>query len=370
MKAGLLFLTAILTVAIPAAAQRFCAPCKGTGYIECDKKKCKKLRCLYEGEHTCLAQLELECCMGMRRHPCMFCKRKVNEYTFEKERREAWLESLREERKKLQIHRILEVQTRNFQLYWDVKRIKVGQRVYNKNQGAHFYAGRLEKVLEAYKKWFGEPFHYPTQGTWEVWVTKDKKDEQRVSKTIIGGGATKLFGSTTSIYVTADPEGQDDFRHANIVHHTAHLIAQQGFPIGKALYPGWWTVGVARFLEIETFGETRCSCNGEVDGVLKQWQHGKWHGKVLSRVNREKAPKLADFCKKNLKQMNYREHAFAWSYVDYIAHAHAAKAGDVARGLTSGKPTSQVLREVLGMSLAQFHHAWAAWVRKTYAGKS
>lgn len=369
MKSGLV-LALVLSFAVPTLAQRdrFCATCKGTGWTPCEKSRCEKQKCLFEGDHLCEDQLGLKCCMGLRKHPCKICKRRVKDHELEIERRQRWLALLKKQRKDMKIKKMVRVVSDEFDLLWDIKRIKVGQITYDRKKGAHLYVKRLHEARAKYEEWFGRIYRMP-QGPWRVYITKNDADANRVRATIGSGSATNIFGPTP-LYITADPARDDEGRHAAVVHHISHHFAKQGFNHGKGLYPGWWDVGVARFMEIEGFEETRHSCTGEVNSkALEQWQTGTWRGKVYSRVNREKALKLSSFAKKGLKQMNYMEHAFAWSYVDYVAHEHKDKAERVAHGLTSGKTTAQVLREVLGMSLSQFHDAWRAWVRKTYSSR-
>ncbi len=255
---------------------------------------------------------------------------------------------------------MLHLQTRNFLLHYDIERLKVGQRYYDKEEGAFLYSRRLEELFRDWQETFGKPYGHPRSGVYQVWILSNDKDTARVQATLMGG-ASKLFSSDAPVYVTGlDREAllDDEALHANVYHHTSHLITQQGFPIGKAEYPGWWAVGIAHWLEIRKFGETRNFTTGEVAAKKDRWQMGKWPKKVASLARKEDDPKLATFGERDSKKLNPMLAAFSWSMVDYLVAEHEDKLNRLAHALSSGKSTADCFREILGWSLSRFQDEW------------
>ncbi|MCB9832673.1 MAG: hypothetical protein H6807_09375 [Planctomycetes bacterium] len=262
----------------------------------------------------------------------------------------------------MKLPKLAHLRTRNFFLHYDIERLKVGQRYYDKEQGAFLYSRRLEELLRDWQATFGKPRTFPRCGYYEIWILATANDTARVQATLMGG-ASKLHSSEKPIFVTGldkDALLDDDALHANVYHHASHLITQQGFPYDKAEYPGWWAVGIAHWLEIKKFGETRNFTTGEVSSKKDRWQMGKWPKKVASAARKEDEPKLATFCDRDAKKLNAMLAAFSWSFVDYLVAEHPDKLNQLAHALSSGKSTADCFREILGWSLSRFQDEWRA----------
>lgn len=270
-----------------------------------------------------------------------------------------------------QIPTAVHVQTKNFYLHFNLPKVKVGQTVYKKRDAALLYSRRLEELLRDWIAIFGEPNQFPKGGHWCVWIMDKDRDRDRIRATLSSGG-DKLFSPTDPHYIVGRNKADfnsDEALHANVYHHVSHLITQQGFPYGKSEPSGWFTVGVAHWLEIEKFGETRNFTSGEVATKKDRWQMGKWPKKVHSVVRKKKAPKLSSFGNRGTKKLNPMLSAFSWSMVDFIILVHAKKRGDFARALASGVKTPDAIREYFGWSLPRFQEEWEKYCTKNQ-GKS
>ena len=60
---------------------------------------------------------------------------------------------------------------------------------------------------------------------------------------------------------------------------------------------------------------------------------------------------------------------YAWSYCDYLLRAHSAKFGAIAQGVKAREPYGELLKRVLGTTLAEFQDGWQQWVKATYSPK-
>ncbi|MCA9322237.1 MAG: hypothetical protein KDB53_15965 [Planctomycetes bacterium] len=372
--------TLILALAIAALSptwtaqenENFCGMCKDQGLVDCDDKRCKKTVCDLEQDHVCVEIYALECCRGQRKVPCTWCNKGNSKFSFdlEMESRKGWIEGTQKLNKSFQIPYMIHLSTAHFNLHYDIPRIKVGMKYYDMNEGMHLYAQRLEELYDDWVALLGNPYQLPQTRRWEIYMTNDVAERDRVTHTTIGGSATKQFGQRTSTYAVAAGKRDmkdDEERHANVYHHASHLITQQGHPIGKFEYPGWWTVGVAHWMERAKFEETRNFCTGEVGTKKDKWQNGGWDKKVYSMVGRDKEPRLASFEKLDTQQLSTMQHAFAWSMVDYILSDFPDKAGDIGRTITGSGDVAKAFREHLGTTVARFHDDWRSYVLKAYA---
>ncbi len=363
----------LLLLALPTAAQEdFCGVCKNEGYVPCEDKKCRKVVCPTTIDHLCTRRLRLPCCHGLGKVPCKFCDHNHAKFAFgiEMDGRKKWLEDMKALETRFRIKKMEHIQTDHFNLHYDIPKIKVGMKTYDMFKGAHLYAERLEDLYAEWTKRFDRPYRSPTTGRWDVYMVRDLKERDRVTQTIIGGNATKLFGTTTSIYVVAAGKRvirKHAQRPANVNHHVSHLITQQGHPIGKFEYPGWWSAGIAHWLEENEFGDTRNFCTGEVSSRRDKWQDGGWKGKMFSRVSRKKDISLATFAKRDVDKLSPMLQAYSWSFVDFILTEHADAAAGLERDLTSSGNTEAAFRKNLGMTVARFQDAWREWVLKAYA---
>ncbi len=271
----------------------------------------------------------------------------------------------------LKVPKAVHVRTNNFFLHFDIPKVKVGQRIFKRKDAALLYSRRLEELLRDWEAIFGEPYQYPQSGHFTVWMLAKERDSQRVRATLSSGG-DKLFSSTDPHYIIGMDKkalNNDDALHANVYHHVSHLITQQGFNYGKGEPAGWFTAGVAHWLEIQKFGETRNFTSGEVATKKDRWQMGKWPKKVYAMARKGKAPKLTTFGNRSVKKLNPMLSAFSWSMVDFIIVTHPKKRHDFANDLAAGKSTPDTMRELLGWSLPRFHEEWTKYCIKNQ-GKS
>lgn len=361
----------LLSGGLAAQDDEFCFTCNGEFLVPCEDRKCKKVDCKLDVEHKCAKQFGLKCCRGTKKVPCKICKGRGKKASHEEELkyREEWLQQNEALNKKLGVKTMMHIETPHWRLHYDIKKIKVGMKTFDRDKGMHLYAKRLEELYDDWVKLLGEPYQLPRDGTWVVYVAKNEKDEARIGQTVIGGRATKQFGPNTSTYIVGFNKGdfpRDELLHANIYHHASHLITQQGSPLGSTIYPGWVTEGLAHWLEIWKFGDRRNHCTGEVATKDRWTQPGDWKSKVYSLARREKEPKLASWCQRGIKQMNPMQHGLAWSIVDFLMARHRDKAGDIVRAATSGMKSSAIIRETLGWSLAKFHAEWRSYVEQAY----
>ena len=275
-------------------------------------------------------------------------------------------EQTRKLNKDFRLPRMVHVQSNHFLVHWDIEQIKVGRRIYKRRDAARLYSRRLEELLRDWKKIFGEPNRLPSSGHWTVWILGRDRDLKRVRATITTG-AQKLFSSQEPLFITGMNRAElnnDEALHANVYHHTSHLITEIGFPYGKAEPAGWFTIGVAHWLEIQKFGETRNFTTGEVATARDRWQMGKWPKKVFSVVRKGKAPRLTSFSRRAGKKVNPMLAAFSWSMVDFIIVTRPKLRGDFARMLARGVSTEDAMRQLFGWSLSRFQEEWEKFCTK------
>ena len=272
--------------------------------------------------------------------------------------------------KKFKTPKMIHLETPAFHVHCGLKKVKVGQKVYNREESARLYAMRIDELLADWKKVFGEPYRAPQTGFWEVFLADNLRDRDRIAQTVIGGAATKQTGPKTSTYIVGNNKRdfpQDELLHACVYHHTSHLITQQGHSPGTTSFPGWFLVGVAHWMEIEKFGETRNFTIGEAGDAKDRWKQGKWRAKVYNVVRKDKEPQLATYAERASNKLPPKLAAFSWSTVDYLIDKHGGeKTGDICRTLCTGKPTPEAIREHLGWSMSKLHDEWRRFVTKTY----
>lgn len=356
--------------------ERNCFDCNKTGYKPCTDPTCKRTVCpTYKGEHKCMKVYELPCCHGFRKVPCKICGhlRSQAEWNAEMEDRNAWVQEMNTLDKNLRID-LEHIQTEHFRLHYGIEKLKVGDQVLDRNQGAHLYAQRLEAMLADFITWFGEPLKYPRTGWWEVFVMKNPMDSQKARATINSGNAmATMYGVDTSRYIIGfkdEAVGTDEELHANLYHHVSQIILQMGDIPAKRKFPGWISEGFAHFIEKQRFKLIRNWCVGEVVSATDPWRKAtEYETKVYGMVSKSKEPQFATFADRDSNELSGPLHGLSFAFVDFLLKEHKDKAGDLMRTIVSGSNTAEAFQKVMGWSLAKVHEEWRKFVEKNYAPK-
>jgi hypothetical protein len=238
---------------------------------------------------------------------------------------------------------------------------------------AHLFARRLEGMYADFEKLFAIDDGRMRNKLHQVLVFERQKTLTKAAEQLLHmttGFAAKRAGDP-SILVTwnnrKDMPGDLDFdRH--LTHHVTHLIASV-FHRKEWLYVrGFLDEGLAHCFEMRYFGAADNSCNQEEEE--EDFGNQNWPKEVLAAVTAGKNSPLAELCARRTDELHGLEHAFAWSFTDWLVATDPAEVVALMIALKEKTGLREALRKSFRKSIFELENDWKASVLATYPARA
>lgn len=301
------------------------------------------------------------------------------EFDAEFGRRKTWLET---QQKRLEPHApgtVVYVQTPHFVVAWSVAEIKVGRQVLGRHAAAHLYAKRMEELYQQVLDIHGITESDTNHTMHELYWFESERAARDTALdltglNLAGGFRTSKIGNISRFVGWDDKkEIQDDERrHQFWVHSVSHHLHNDVSTYKYWLFEryGWVYEGLAHYLEIRNFGPPITWCHREAGG-FQHWKGPNWEAAVRKAVLAGDPPNFQDVILKSADTLDAREHAFSWSWIDYLMWYDAKKLPAML-GLMKGAeqvPTRDALKQAYGMTIGQFLDGWTEFVKTQYSAR-
>ena len=361
-------LAALLAVVLAAAAVRAqegeappkkrCYQCKGAGLIPCTKHVPEK------DVEYCTEYLSRPCCNGLDFTICPRCKGAdvdLDEFKRKEADRAKWLDRALKMRKDTG-EELTIVQTKHYYLGMGIPEVKAGKKRYDQHEAAHLYATRLEKLYDACQAIFVEDGH-PKGFKFDVHLFATEGACAKLTQKLGGtnpGTGWKLYGPTKMVFTTYENTAQhpdDESFHEYVVHNTAHLLIRRfgGF---SPNFPAWLDNGFASLMEFKLFEGTKTTCFTE-QPPDSPWKGAEWKDKVRKEALAGTAKRFDAIAEEPLDSMDYRDHAYAYSYVDFLISHDPAKFIALVKDLQKEKPDSKAsIKKAYGWIVGELEEEW------------
>jgi len=321
---NILILFLVLAVAPGLPSQRKCYKCKGEGWIPCTKKEHRSQRTCgkWKLEHTCTPLFSAACCRGIEKSHCTRCNDPVAEAEIleEHERRKNWVLRYRKWLEPAGVRPIV-VETKDFTLYFNISRWTSKTGRYTRNHAAHFFAMRLQQTADKFR----EILNVLPQQRQRLYMMSSEAENLSVTLNRMGGGykvpvrMNSTAGQVCTWPVPRQPWdlADDENMHSHVVHMGTHLLHRAAVALHIPHIP-WLSSGLAHWMDLELTDQTRDFCIQE-SSPNDPWDGVDWRKKVYGEVagNRE-LPFAKLLGKTSNDQMGYRDHAYAWSFMDFL----------------------------------------------------
>lgn len=261
--------------------------------------------------------------------------------------------------------------TPHFVLVWELDELKVDKRAVKHHELMHLYAARLERMFADYLAEF-EAAPRDFKERIKVFVWSRAEDQLEGSSRFAGqqsARGVKLLGSS-AVYSTLGTKQfyrDDDQLHRNLVHNVAHLMLAHQEPsqwVGN-IKGGWVDEGVAHWFEERYFGVCDNYCYEEQNTNV-DFKGGKWKPVVRKMVALDDLPSMADVMGRNTDALTLPMHALSFSYVDYLLATDGKKFNLLCRDLRKRVETRDALQKHFALSILELETRWKAWVLVTY----
>jgi len=368
----------ILLLAFPITslpAQKKCYKCKGHGFIQCKSKDhdSKRLCGKWKFEHRCTSLWAAPCCRGLHKQWCQRCNDPIveAELATEQQDRIAWVKSHREYLKRAGLKGTT-IETKNFRLHVPMRRWSGKGARYTRSKAAHLFAFRLQRLADRFSEICG------TLPTGLQTLVMCDNEAENVSFTLhhMGGGHRSPFrlNSLTGLVCTwpipTNPWAlkDDQNMHSHVVHMGTHLLHWSAIKFHMRTVV-WFDVGLAHWFELDQTKQTRQYCINEGSGK-DPWRMADWKKKIYGELSKKEEVKFATLLtRKNLDQTNAREHAYCWSFVDYLITRDAAKFKKLYDEMKTQNDSKKAIDKIYNTSTASLHDQWRKWALKAYSPK-
>lgn len=356
-------------------AQKTCYKCKDEGYVACKSKDHDTRRTCgkWKFEHKCSSLFSAPCCRGTHKVLCERCNDPVAEAELLEaaESRTSWVKRQKDYLARAGLKGVT-VETKNFTLHFLIRRWTSKASRLTRNRAAHLFAYRLQETADRFQEICG------TLPGLRQTLTMCANEKENLSFTLnhMGGGYRVPFrrNSTAGIVCTWPIPRQpwdlknDKHMHSHVVHLGTHLLHWATVKMHMETVV-WFDVGLAHWMEIDQTKQTRNFCFNEGTGK-DLWMDANWKKKIYMEVGSNSEVKFATLLtRKNLDQTNHRDHAYCWSFIDYLTTVYPEKFKKFYREMKLQNDTKKALDAVFNMSTASLHDRWRKWVRKNYAPK-
>jgi len=256
-----------------------------------------------------------------------------------------------------------------------------GQGAYlDAHQRAHMYQIRVERIFSHFRALAGnEKPRLGMEGRYEIYLLDDTDQYRAFTETLLGRPFNPkcrverehvLEGYRRIVFATAaeiNKGGERQLANA-VAHHTGQdMVCGHNQYVRNAW--GWIDEGMAHYYERRGAFGVNCFCMQGQD-IPRDFERGDWRQRIRHLVYRKKEPSFGDFCEKtNPQDLAPDEHAFAWSYVDWLIAtdpARFAKLLDLAKDPARKGTCADAVQEVFGVTPFALHERWRAYVLESY----
>ncbi|MAG57984.1 MAG: hypothetical protein CMJ83_16995 [Planctomycetes bacterium] len=370
-----LVLLLVIAAAPDLPAQKKCYVCKGEGFIVCKKKQhnAKKLCGKWKFEHKCSAVLTASCCRGLQKVHCTRCNDPIAEAEIleEIDQRKLWVDRQKAWMKPTNV-RVATIETKEFILHFSIPRWSGKGMRYTRSKAAHLFAYRLQTTADRFREITGVLPHRKQR----MYMVASGTENSIVTVNKMGGGYTGPFrrsGLSGSVCTWPDPRNprlldDDKNMHSHVVHMGTHLLHRASHKFNRE-NPPWLSCGLSHWMDLELTEQTRDFCFNE-RSAKSPWNLVEWKTKIYGEVASRREIQFAEvIAKKTLDQTDHRDHAYAYSYIDFMISAYPAKFKAFYKSIKSSNSTKKAIDDVFNWSTSSFHDYWRKWVIKNYARK-
>jgi hypothetical protein len=372
---GLVALCALLVSASRGAppppqdppGEKTCFRCKGTGKIPVDRPS------LEQGVLHCSHYYRNDETGGVGFLVCDRCNDPEAQFEFD-DRREVirrWLESCSEFEKAAGIREGVLLETEYIRLFFALPSISFNRKRYDMHRGAHDYMDLLLRVFDEYRRIFGIESESPSPKH-EIFIFDDRDSFSRFVKSVRGSSGMniaglKLRGNICWFITWRDPAntGRDELLRQKVVHNFGHLLIFKYRSRTHDL-PTWLDVGFANYMEYLFYQDNRNTCFIEVPPASAWREGGGWKSRLKRDAIGKKQLVFADFHDKDLNAYDYRDMAYAFSYVDFFIENDIEKFRELVDRIKQGTGSLDAVREVYGWLPPELTEAWRGYVLKRY----
>lgn len=271
------------------------------------------------------------------------------------------------------------VQTRFFELTFDMDGVKAGKKRLGRVASAILYAERLEDYVNHVLATVGiEPRGLRRDRRHQVFLLDEAEAAKTVTHEILGntmgsGFKSSMVGYDLSGVVLWDhPDhiSSDEEFHQVLVHCLAHNIYHDIGPFNHWLYEehGWLYEGLSYYEEIMMFGPPITTCNPASSLDFKHWQTPYWEANIRKALKSRREYTPEQVLAHGVKTMNAKHIQFGWSYVDFLLWYDATKMDDlIVKTKGDGMSSADAIQEVYGFDLATFDAEWRKFVIAEYS---
>jgi hypothetical protein len=338
-----------------------CYQCKGAGLVPCSKHAPDKSEKEVE---FCTVELSRPCCGGLGEIVCPRCQgadADLEAFRRREKERQGWLAKAQALSKDTG-EELVVVQSPHWYVGFGIDEVKAGKKRYDKHDAAHLYASRLEKLYDEAQKVFGEEA-FPKSLRFDVHLFATSAGCTKLTQKLAGmnpGRGWKLYGPQRLYFATYDNPAEfpsDEEFHQNVVHNAAHLLIRR-FGGYSPNFPAWLDNGFASLMEHRMFESTKTICFTE-QPPDSPWKGSDWKEKVKKAAQAGDVKRFDEMCEEPIDSMDYRDHAFAFSYVDFLASSDRAKFVALVKDLQKEKPDSKAsIKKAYGWILAELEEQW------------
>jgi len=377
--------TAILALALPLVA----VPVSGSTPGPQDPKEQKPVRLCFKCRGTGKIPLEipsietgvLHCSHFYRANPgnaagfvpCERCDFPEVRFEYEDKRAiaEKWLEKCVEYEKAAEIDRGVLIETEHTRLFFALPSITFEKKRMDMHRGAHDYAALLEKVYREYCRIFGIENESPFPKH-EIFVLDDEAMFSRFLFRYRGTSGMhiagmKFRGDVIWFITWRDPVAtdRDELLREKVVHNFGHLLIFK-YRNRTLDLPTWLDTGFANYLEHLIFQDNRNNCFIEVPPPGQFKEGSLWKARLKKEALVKENLAFADFYDKDLNAYDYRDMAYAYSYVDFFIEYDIEKFRALVDRIKQGTKTLDAVREIYGWLPPELTEAWRGYVTKRY----
>jgi hypothetical protein len=317
--------------------------------------------------------------LGLPWIPCAKCKnpplklKAVKEFDGLAKKRLAWLEERRKVDETVKAQKpLFHLETEHFVWAWSIPKITWEKKQYRGHEALYLFAGLMEQFYSDYQR-----VHQITDRDninnkhyiycFERRLNADKACVAYGEQASPNGKVTKQ--TKPSVFVMWWDKSKlptAEAIHRDMIHNVAHLFV--------AVFKTWWWLyesgvayeGHAHWWEIYYYDKATSYCFRESDSG-SNWVAEKWPSRVKKAVLAGKEPSLTELLALPGGSLDFKEHVFAWSYIDYMMFMDPRKTLTFCDVLKQKRPAREAFSEAWGKSILAFEEEWKEYVKTEYS---
>ncbi|TAH35065.1 MAG: hypothetical protein EYC70_14870 [Planctomycetota bacterium] len=362
----------LLAAALLQTAPEGCRKCEHRGVVDCSKHSAEERQ--WEQEvPRCSVAARCAPCGGSLLVDCPKCEGGPLSAEMEQRRQAAAAWLAQEDPLETHLQRPLaRAETLHFRLVVDVVALKDGKKKVDGHAFLHWVARDLERAAALQDGHYGA-VAADRRSPSRMWLWQRREDHAAVMEKFLfstSSGDFKMLGRDPVFSVwTADPQFEDAAPrlHSLAIHNGAHLLLSNLFRelwVGD-LGAGWLDEGAGHWYEDKVIGRSTNYCVDET-GIPSGGIPDMARSSIRTRLERSKDAVLPGLLRRQSGELSADEHAYAFSFYDWVSSEHRGALAPLLRGYHSRRSSSELLPEALGFNVFQLEEAWRAWVTKSY----